>query len=160
MYSNWLLILINTLDWTVILQDVMPIIIAGLFLSVAGYFIWKRQFKKQIHEQYNHKKLEVYAEFIPYVVLLKEYLEYSFDENKIYYEGPSFSPKDLDQTLILGEKFAVYFGDSYRHLLYELLGLREDYLREGEGYTANNKTYKIIDRCYNEFREARITIKL
>ena len=105
----------SNIDWTTIILTTLSTLAVGIILAFLGYYIWKKQF-------YYQKRLEIYGELIPYIHQLKIKLNASF---LMAGSGDDMQYlKDIESEINpLLEKFVLYFNESHRKPIDELLKL-------------------------------------
>jgi hypothetical protein len=102
-----------------LLSEILAGLIIGGIISYTGYKIWKKQFFYQ-------KRLEVYAEFLPYLFKLISYIERGF-ETKMNIEMKNIVREEIDlYTIPLAQKMGVYFDESYLTEVLQLIDLYKD----------------------------------
>ena len=73
-FINWseIFLFLKKLDWNLIVENSLSGLFVGLTVGRLGYLIWKKQ-------HFYQKRLEVYADLIPYLIKLNIYLKREID---------------------------------------------------------------------------------
>ena len=156
----------SNIDWTTILATLM----VGIILAILGYFIWKRQFKlqneieqkqreeqfqHQIKVEYNQKKLDVYAELNPYIRRVEIFLEIAFNQGLSTKHKNEIENEINEIIMPIAEKFLVYYDESFRTTIYDLLELLNNYIIEGKFNMDEDKFKDYINIRMKMFHSAR-----
>lgn len=102
-----------------LLSEILAGLIIGGIISYTGFKIWKKQFFYQ-------KRLEVYAEFLPYLFKLISYIERGF-ETKMNIEMKNIIREEIEfYTVPLAQKMGIYFDESYLTDVLQLIDLYQN----------------------------------
>ncbi len=136
------------INWITILENSVSGIVAGLFISFVGFIVWVWQF-------YHQKKVEIYAEYMPYLFRLMAYydlfFEKEFDEVKCY----EINKEIMEYTLPLSHKFGIYFK-KYRKENNQLIQLMQKIIRKEKLGMSKEEMNKYI---YERFIKIEKAIK-
>ena len=99
-----------------LLSEILAGLIIGGIISYTGFKIWKKQFFYQ-------KRLEVYAEFLPYLFKLRTYIEREFEKKNSTVLKNMIQEEIEYHTIPLAQKIGVYFNESYLNDILDLIGL-------------------------------------
>ncbi len=112
--------IILLLNWNTILENsvsgLVVGLIIGLILARKGYKIWKEQLFYQ-------KRVEVYAEFLPYLFKLRSYIEKGVEKKFTVGLIASINEELELYTIPLAQKVGIYFNQSYLTDIFDLINL-------------------------------------
>lgn len=133
-FINWseIFLFLKKLDWNIIVENSLSGLFVGLTVGGLGYLIWKKQ-------HFYQKRLEVYADLIPYLIKLKIYLIGEIHSSE--YCDPfkqKMNEEIMYKTLPLAHQFAVYYDYSYLNNINDLI-LLLDKLRKKEETGMNKR---------------------
>lgn len=150
------------IDWATIFAT----IISTLLTLIFGFFLAKyamKQWKKQFYYQ---KKVEIYADFVPYLRKIESFLKIAYEndlttDETIGSETQKIIVKMLNNEVYpLTERFFYYFDDSYRKPMDNLLNLLKDMALKGERDYTQEELDRKIDESYFIIFNAKDTITL
>ena len=135
--------IILLLNWNTILENSVSGLVGliiGLILARKGYEIWKEQFFYQ-------KRVEVYAEFLPYLFKLRSYIEKGVEKKFTVGLTASINEELELYTLPLAQKFGIYFNQSYLTDICDLINLYNK-IKDDENDINKEELKKYVDERF------------